>query len=381
MTRLVNYDCRHFRGEVPCTFHKREGVVCEGCEYYEKVDFKVLIIKLAAVGDVLRTTFLLNGLKKKYSSSHITWITEPESIPLFYNNELVDRILEPSAATTALLSLEEFELVINLDTSVKGGILCELAKSTEKLGYGYNPRGYVFPQNQEAVDWFQMGLFDDLKKENIRTYQEIVADICRISVENQSPSYQLTQDEEAFRDEFAGQHGLESSSILIGINSGSGKRWESKRWRTDSFIELIQIISDNLKGATIVLYGGSEEVETYKYIKRHSPIPVVATGTNNSLREFAALLDLVDVLVTGDTLALHFGNALGKKVVALFGPTSSAEAYLTHGEKILPTQECQCYYKKQCDSKPNCMESISANLVFDAIRTLSDDNGTSSKSD
>ena len=44
---------------------------------------RILIIKLEAVGDVLRTTCILHGLKEKYPKSEITWITCKSAVPLF----------------------------------------------------------------------------------------------------------------------------------------------------------------------------------------------------------------------------------------------------------------------------------------------------------
>ena len=59
----VKRDCRFFRGDVPCKPHKQHGVHCSECKYYEKIDKNILIIKLGAIGDVIRTTPLLRRLK------------------------------------------------------------------------------------------------------------------------------------------------------------------------------------------------------------------------------------------------------------------------------------------------------------------------------
>ena len=56
--RPIAYDCRHFLGDRPCAWHKREGLLCT-CEHYEPITQRVLIVKLDAMGDVLRTTALL----------------------------------------------------------------------------------------------------------------------------------------------------------------------------------------------------------------------------------------------------------------------------------------------------------------------------------
>ena len=37
--------------------------------------FKILIIKLGALGDVIRTTSILKGLKEKYPNCKIDWVT------------------------------------------------------------------------------------------------------------------------------------------------------------------------------------------------------------------------------------------------------------------------------------------------------------------
>ena len=55
---MVAYGCRYFLGDRPCKWHKKEGVSCV-CRYFTPVQENILIIKLDAVGDVLRTTCLL----------------------------------------------------------------------------------------------------------------------------------------------------------------------------------------------------------------------------------------------------------------------------------------------------------------------------------
>ena len=45
---------------------------------------KILIIKLGAIGDVLRTTSFLKGLKDKYNAE-IDWVTKKESFALNVN--------------------------------------------------------------------------------------------------------------------------------------------------------------------------------------------------------------------------------------------------------------------------------------------------------
>ena len=71
------------------------------------------------------------------------------------------------------------------------------------------------------------------------------------------------------------------------------------------------------------------------------------------MRHFAALLGHCDVVVTGDTLAMHLALALGRRTVVLFGPTSAAEIELYGlGEKVVPDMACLSCYKNELRFRP-----------------------------
>ena len=71
----------------------------------------------------------------------------------------------------------------------------------------------------------------------------------------------------------------------------------------------------------LLLLGGPEETEIIKQLEKEYKF-LINTGCDNSLLEFAAIVDLCDLVITADTLALHIATALDKKIIALFGPTS-----------------------------------------------------------
>ena len=71
-------DCRLLLGDRPCVW----GGKCEGCEHYARKGEHIVIIKLAAAGDVLRTTSILAPLKRAHPNSYITWLTDPAALPL-----------------------------------------------------------------------------------------------------------------------------------------------------------------------------------------------------------------------------------------------------------------------------------------------------------
>jgi heptosyltransferase-2 len=157
--------------------------------------------------------------------------------------------------------------------------------------------------------------------------------------------------------------------LRIGLNTGAGGRWRWKKWTDEGQVELIRAIRATHPNARILLYGGPEERERNRALVRLAPEMLVDTGTENSLRQFGALVDLCDVMVTGDTMALHLASALGKRIVALFGPTSAPEIELYgRGTKILPTDmSCLGCYLSDCDVRPACMQRISPDTVLAAV--------------
>jgi heptosyltransferase-2 len=363
-------NCKYFAGDRPCEYHKQYGMHCTECRHYSQVSFRILIIKLDAIGDVLRTTAILQGLKEKYEKSHITWITQGDSVPLFKNNPYVDAVLEYNIEAILTLMLEKYDLVINLDASPRSAKIAESARGTVKVGFGYDEKGYVRPYNNEAIEWFVMGLFDDVKKANKRTYQDIIMSICGLNPTKRDVILNLTEEEIEFGNKFAQSAGITKNKLVVGLNTGAGARWGKKQWTKEGYWELIQKL-DADRSTTILLFGGPAEAERNAYLAERAGNRVINTGNNNSLRHFAALLNLCDIIVTGDTLGLHIAVALNKKIVALFGPTSIHEIDLyERGVKISSELDCTCCYKMNCDKKPDCMESISVDSVYNAIMSL-----------
>ncbi len=161
---VIHKDCIFFRGDVPCKPHKDYGYHCKDCPVYKPVSEKILIIKLGAIGDVIRTTPLLRKLKENFPSAQVTWITYSPDI---LSKNWVDRILNVSVENIELLKIMEFDWMINLD---KDGLAISLAASInakKKSGFTIDEFGHAKPFATSAEDhkWLT-GLFDDLNKEN-----------------------------------------------------------------------------------------------------------------------------------------------------------------------------------------------------------------------
>lgn len=364
-------DCRQVRWDRPCAPHKARGKVCATCDEYDPVRHRVLMVKLAAVGDVLRTTALLPAVHAAWPAAHVTWLTRPNAAALFRGNPLVDDVLTTGdAVTAARLQTEEFDVVLCPDADPDAAVLAAMAHGRERRGFTRRAQGQVVPLGEGAARWFAMGLSDERKRANTRTYQDLVAavlelDPARVGEPMLEPSAAERARATALRQQW--RH----DGPLVGLNTGAGGRWLYKQWTLPHQQAFLRTMTE--RGVGVVLLGGPEEEGRHReLLAAAAGRPVFDAGNHNSYGTFAALVEACRVLVTGDTLALHVAAARKVPTVVLFGPTSAAEIELYgRGEKILPPgMDCLCCYLPRCDRKPFCMEAIAPAAVVDAVTRL-----------
>jgi heptosyltransferase-2 len=364
--REIAFDCRFFLGDRPCVWHKRTGVLCT-CDQYQQVEERLLIIKLDAMGDVLRSTALLPPLAEVHPRAAITWITRKESVPLLRGNPYLAEVLELGPEALAHLQTRTFDRVINLDASKTSAALASASRSSRKDGFVLDERGYVQPTNDAARRWLEAGIFDDIKRLGDATYQDRMAEILGLAGREHRYVFELGGDEISQARTHLDSMGVDFGRPIVGLNTGAGGRWPLKQWREDGYLDLVARVARN-HDVQFLLLGGPGETERNHRLKAAAAVPLLDPGCNNTVRHFGALVGQCDVVVTGDTLAMHLALALRKRTVVLFGPTSAAEIDLYGlGEKVVPDMPCLSCYKTSCDFVPNCMDLISTDMVEGAV--------------
>jgi ADP-heptose:LPS heptosyltransferase len=359
MPITIHTDCRSYRGSMPCVFHKKDGRLCDDCADYDPIRSRILIIKLDAVGDVLRTTSILPPLKAKYPGAEITWITKAAAAPLLENNPLVDRVLTVEQDYLPYLKNESFSVGICLDADPQGATIHSVAQCEVRLGFVADAAGRVKPANDAAREWWLMGVNDNLKKQNRKTHQQLMYEICGLPLPTFPPILRLTEDHESFAHDLRQQSPLRNANRILGVNTGGGGRWQLKKWTPEAYVDCIKIIAAQHPEVGILLLGGPKEEDLNKRILKAVDGNVVDGGCNNSLLQFAALVRAVDVLLTSDSLAMHIGVALAKPTVVLVGPTSPWELdVFGQGDILHSGIECLACYLSRCDKKINCMNTL-----------------------
>lgn len=324
---------------------------------------RILIIKLGAIGDVLRTTSILPGLKEKYQSARIDWITKPSGKEMLLYNPFINQtfIWDEKA------ELNGYDLVISLEDEFEA---CELASSLKPGNFfgSYVDQGKIVytPSNwfdMSAISRFGLEKANLLKKKNSKTFQQHMSELLGINVG--SYIYTQTKDEIEYGRKFVRNLGVEKNEKVVGVNTGAGSRWQLKSLGIEKTIDLINRMTKQL-GVVSIILGGEGEKERNATIAKETGM---LNGGIHSLRNFAGVINQCQLLVSSDSLAMHFAISLKKRLVVFFGPTSPAEIELYGlGTKVYPEIDCLVCYNKKCVEKPNCMDLLSVDDLFEAVR-------------
>jgi len=363
---MSEVNCIHFKGDKPCKFN----LSCKECPHFEPISNKILIIKGRAQGDVLRTTALLPGLKRKYPKSVISWLVDIESEELLFNNPYVDKILPFNLENVLPLLVEKFDVLISLDKEASSTSLATKINCPSKFGFGMNEYGNLTIFNKASEYSYRLGQDNDLKfYQNKKTYQEIICEIAEIDYKKDTYVFQLKNESKEKAKEIFKKFKISKNKLAVGLNTGSGTKFETKQWPRERFLKLIDYLNTELR-ANVFLLGGIKEKEINHYLEKKSRNRIYNVGSDNSLLEFAGFISMMDIIVSSDTLAMHLAIALGKKVIALFGSTCPQEIDIYgRGAKIFAAVPCSPCYKQNClDMK--CMKEISARQVFEEIKKI-----------
>jgi heptosyltransferase-2 len=355
-------DCLHFRGHMPCRPHKRDGVHCEECPEFRARQGRILLIKLGAAGDVIRTTPLLAPLREKFPDHQLTWVTDfPALVPA-----LVDDVLPLTVESVLWLRRTKFDLVINLDKDRQACALAAEVQASVRWGFTLADDGICRPVTtgvtpamaRAAEAKFLTGLFDDVNQACTLSYPQEIFAICGFEFKGQP--YVLD------RPAVAPDFDLPAGRAVIGLNTGCGGRWTSRLWPGNYWNELAVSLRD--AGYAVVLLGGpDEDVKNRKL--------AAATGAcypgHFPLATFVGLVDRCDLVVTAVTMGMHIALGLGKKLVLfnnIFNP-HEFELY-GRGRILAPTQACTCFFQPRCRNENFCLETLLPSAALAAVNDL-----------
>ncbi|NOX48739.1 MAG: glycosyltransferase family 9 protein [Chlorobi bacterium] len=306
------------------------------------------------MGDVIRTTSLLQRFKIEFPTARIFWLTKFKDI---LPNE-IDWPLEYTLENLTWIKSIPFEMGINLDKDPEACALMDQLTINNKFGFGLSG-GMPAPLNSLAEHKFLTGISDDLSKKNRKHYLEEIFEIC--GLEYRGEEYLLPEPCYNKRiEEFV------SPRKVVGLNTGCGGRWVTRLWPENYWEELAVRLMDS--GYTVLLLGGPEEHEKNCRIAKKTSANYLGVFP---ILEFLGLIQKCDLVVTAVTMAMHL--AIGLKIpLILFNNIFNPNEFhfFTKSTILTPAKQCECYYRPKCIHEKSCMYDLSVDSVFKEIQRL-----------
>ncbi len=332
---------------------------------------RILILKPSSLGDVVQALPVLRLLRRQFPEAGIYWWIDVDLSPLLVGDRDLTGLLlfhrrrwsSPlhwHEVVQHVLHLRElhFDWVIDLQALARSGLVAWLAGGALTVGLDdaregatalYDLRVPRASYHTHAVDWY----LDVLRALGV----PVDADFEWLP---ERPSVA-----EAVRRKWpVGDH------TWVAVQPGA--RWANKRWPVESYAEVVRKLSGDIPGARFVVLGGASDANLGAAIARTMPGKCLDLTGRTSLPEMVEWLRLSDALIINDSGPMHVAAALGKPVIAVFGPTEPRRTgpYGQIHHAIRHPLPCAPCLKSHCSrlSPLECLRAIPPEPVYEQAR-------------
>jgi len=275
---------------------------------------RVCIVMMSAVGDTVHVLPVLNALKRRTPSVHITWVLQPGPAALVRGHRQVDSIVLFDRAkgwgafgeVRRALAMREFDLVIDLQVYFKAGIVTSFTRAPVKLGFDR--------ARARDLNWlFTTHRIPPHEPQHVQDqYFEFLTEL-GIPADPIEWGLGPWPAERAWQRTFFSKFDRPTAAIVV-ATSKPQKDWPPERWAD---------VADALYadfGLQPVLVGGQSPRELHAervIMERAKQKPVSALGSG--LRNLVGILDGSDLVLSPDTGPLHIAVALDRPTISLLG--------------------------------------------------------------
>ncbi len=294
---------------------------------------KKLLIRLSSAGDVLLTSPLLRLMKGREPDSEIHFVVKSQYADLIRLNPNVNEIhlvqdqptVHALEETRLKLAAQKFDMTLDLHNNFRSV---------------YLRRGTSRDIRVIKKDIFKRALLVNTKLNLYSSVRSVAMKYAqtfdRTITSVPRPEIFLPQECVSKADEMWSSLGPEPGRAIFLC---PGARHFTKRWPAAYWSELAARLAVNSR---IVLLGGQGNSESFSEILDN---PNVADFCGRlSLMESTAMMRHASVVITNDSYLMHAANALGKKVVAIFGSSVREFGFFPYGVdlKVLEVTGLTC---------------------------------------
>ncbi len=346
---------------------------------------RILIIRLSAIGDVIRVLPSLGLLRKRFHKAKISWVVEEaasnilggmreiDEIIVFPKNRISRKLKNPLTFFCAVsrflkfskeLRRRSFDVALDYHGLFKSGVISFFSGAPVRLGFakGFSKElNHLFNNRKIKLPVPKLSRIT----RNLLLTKELtgVDDVGDVHIGT-------TAEDRRVADIIEAEY-LSGERPRIIVHPGTSPRTPYKRWGADRYAALSDILVSRLKAEVIITFGPGEE-DTAGEVKDAMKHGATILDRPMRLRELAELYRRSDVYVGGDTGPMHIASFVGTPVVAIFGPTDPIEnePYVkTPFVMIRRPAACSPCRKRSC-TRGDCFEGITPEEVADEVIRL-----------
>lgn len=350
-------------------------------------ELEILVIKMSALGDVIQALPVIPALKKRFPGSRIHWLVEEAAEPVVRCHPGVDRVLvsrrwawprelrRPKSRPVALSQIRSlvaelrkpYDLAIDLQGLLKSGIWMGLARARRKVGFRWGRERLNRLFLNETVGWINPELHA------VERYLQVAAWLGCSKVGEPDFGLSAPQEAKARLRSLLASKGFDPDlpwAVLV-----PSARWPSKRWSQAGFARVGDRLAWGL-GLQVALVGVERDRFLLEGIKGKMSHRALNLAGDTDIPSLMAMLEMAKVVVSTDSGPMHMAVALGRPVVALFGPTAPWRTgpYGTRNRVVRVELSCSPCFRRTCAAR-SCMESIEPEDVFQQARLLVETRG------
>jgi len=347
---------------------------------------RTLIIKPSSMGDVVQALPVLTALKETYPRAHVSWLVAKAFAGILEGHPRLDEVIvfdrERFGRFTfsltvaaefvrflAALRRRRFTTVIDLQGLFRSGLLALATGAPARVGF----RGA-----RELAPLFYTAEVS-LGRHVVHAVDRYLAVARRIGLGIPEARDHLPVPAEArsaIRRRLA-EAGLRPNEPFIAVCAYA--RWPTKQWPADRFAAVLDRMRAEA-GARAVLVGSEAACPGARTIAdRMAEPPIDLTGAT-TLKELSAVLGEARVMLTNDSGPMHVAAAVGRPVVAIFGPTNPMRTGpYGPGHRVLAGRAaCSPCYRRQClydrsNARMLCLTNITPEAVFEQLSAAWDE--------
>ncbi|MFA6241079.1 MAG: glycosyltransferase family 9 protein [Candidatus Hydrogenedentales bacterium] len=283
----------------------------------------ILIIRLSAIGDVVRVLPALQLIREAYPYAQIDWAVECKSSAILEGHPTLDSLVvfdRPSAKAQAArefyafcrkVRLSRYDIVLDFHGILKSGIVARFSGARQRFGFAR-------PRSQECSSLLtnhKVRLPDhpiNRAEENLLLCSALVP-----NTEWPSVSIHVPVDVRDTVDEFF-DHSFDGNKRVIAMHVPVDR--PEKQWPLEHFAALSDLLIADGRFDVLLTWGPGQFEAIEQVLARTRRRPTVAPETTD-LKHYAWISHRASVYFGGDTGPMHIAAAMGTPVVAVFGGT------------------------------------------------------------